>query len=48
MFENFPTTEKAKPTQEAIRASFENKENEIIKKGTDFLENLEPEKFKNR
>ncbi|HBB43971.1 MAG: hypothetical protein UW27_C0010G0024 [Parcubacteria group bacterium GW2011_GWA1_44_13] len=48
MFENFPTTEKAKPTQEAIRASFENKENEIIKKGTDFLENLEPEKFKNK
>lgn len=48
MFENFPTSEKVKPTHEVMRADFESKEKETIKKGTDFLENLEPEKFKKK
>lgn len=48
MLENFPTAEKVKPTHEVMRADFESKEKAAIKKGTDFLENLEPEKFNKR
>lgn len=50
MFENFPTTEaeKGKPAQEVFRADFETSENKTIKEGTDFLENMEPEKFKKK
>ena len=48
MFENITTTEKEKLTPEEIFANFEKKEKVIKKEGTDFLENLAPEKFKNK
>lgn len=48
MFENFHTTEKEKPAPEKIHTDFETKEKRERKRATDFLENLTPEKFKEK
>lgn len=47
MFENPSINKNEHPTEAEIRADFESREKEGIKGGTNFLENLEPEKFKN-
>lgn len=51
MFENIFTTKEEKIPEKSLekaRADFENKEDAIIKKGTDLLEHMEPEKFKSK
>lgn len=51
MFENSFTIKEEKHPEVAIenaRTNFESKEKDILKEGTDFLENLEPEKYKKK